>query len=103
MNEGKTVQYENNGTYALGYKAVQDKAPRTSGVYTIFTPQRWLYVGESGDIKQSLFEHLNGPSACIARRGPLSFSFEVVAPADRTGRQLALVATLAPACQRLED
>lgn len=90
---------ETTDTYAFGYRAVQDKVPNTSGVYTIFTPQRWLYVGESDDVKQSLFKHLSEPGACLARRGPLSFSFEVVAPAERVGRQQALVTALGPTCQ----
>ena len=93
------MTYEHSGTYAFGYRAVQDKVPNMSGVYTIFTSQRWLYVGESEDVKQSLFRHLNDPSACLARRGPLSFSFEVVPAAERVGRQRARVAALAPTCQ----
>ncbi len=94
------MPYEDNDTFAFGYRAVQDKAPNMSGVYTIFTSRRWLYVGESEDVKESLFRHLNEPSACIARLGPLSFAFEVVPAAERVGRQRALVAALAPACQR---
>lgn len=95
--------FDNNDTYALGHRAVQDKAPNMSGVYTIYTSQRWLYVGESEDIKQSLFKHLSGPSAWMARRGPLSFSFEVVPPAERVCRQQELVAALAPTCQGREE
>jgi hypothetical protein len=94
------VAYDDNDTYALGYRAVQDKAPNMSGVYMIYTPQRWLYVGESEDVKESLFRHLNEPSACFARHGALSFSFEVVPAAERVARQQALVAALAPTCQR---
>jgi len=90
--------YENNDTFAFGYRAVEDKAPNASGVYTIYTSRRWLYVGESDDIKQSLFAHLNAPSGCLSRRGPLSFSFEAIGPEHRVGRQHALVTALAPAC-----
>ena len=92
------MAYEDSGTYVFGYKAIQDKAPNASGVYTIYTSQRWLYVGESDDIRQSLFGHLNEPGACMKRRGPLSYSFEVVPAAERVTRQQALVAALAPAC-----
>src|SRR3954447_6094946 len=94
--EEGTVASDNDDTYALGYRAVQDKAPNMSGVYTIYTSQRWLYVGESGDVQESLFRHLNEPSACMAERGPLSFSFEVVPREERAGRQQALVAALGP-------
>src|SRR5690349_5792242 len=67
--ERGTVEYDNTDTYAFGYRAVQDKAPNMSGVYTIYTSRRWLYVGESDDVKQSLFKHLSEPSACMTRRG----------------------------------
>lgn len=99
-NQEVAVASEDNDTYAFGFRAVQDKAPNKSGVYTIYTSQQWLYVGESEDVKESLFRHLNEASACMARLGPLSFSFEVVPAAARLGRQQALVAALAPACQR---
>jgi hypothetical protein len=95
----RNVPYENNDTYAFGYRAVQDKAPNTSGVYTIYTSQRWLYVGESGDVQESLFQHLNQPSPCLARAGALSFSFEAVPPSERVARRQALVAALSPTCQ----
>ena len=91
--------YEGSETYAFGYLAVREKAPNASGVYTIYTSQRWLYVGESHDIRQSLFGHLNGLSACMKRRGPLSFSFEVVPSAQRLDRHQVLVTALSPTCQ----
>lgn len=99
---GRTVAYETKDTYAFGFRAVQDKAPNMSGVYTIYTSRRWLYVGESDDVKQSLFTHLNEPSTCLARRGPLSFSFELVPAVDRASRQQALIRALAPACQHID-
>ena len=92
------MAYEGSETYAFGYLAVREKAPNASGVYTIYTSQRWLYVGESHDIRQSLFGHLNGLTPCMERRGPLSFSFEVVPAAQRVTRQQALVEELEPAC-----
>jgi hypothetical protein len=92
------VAYDTSDTFMFGYRAVADRAPNMSGVYTIHTSRRWLYVGESDDIKQSLFAHLNAPSGCLEGRGPLSFSFEASAPEHRVDRQRALVAALSPAC-----
>jgi predicted GIY-YIG superfamily endonuclease len=91
-------EHEGTDTYVFGYRAVQDMAPKASGVYTIYTSQQWLYVGESDDIRQSLFEHLNAPGACMKRRGPLSYSFELVPAAERAIRRQALVTALVPAC-----
>ena len=92
------VVYDNNDTFTFGYRAIGDKVPTASGVYTIFTSRRWLYVGESDDMKQSLYGHLNALSSCLARRGSLSFSFEVIPPEQRVNRQRALIAALVPAC-----
>ena len=89
---------EHGETYPLAYQAVHQKAPTASGVYTICTSQRWLYVGESADIRQSLFRHLNEPHTCLIGARPLSFSFEPVPAEQRVARQHALVARLAPVC-----
>jgi hypothetical protein len=92
------MAYDGGETYAFAYQAVREKAPNASGVYTIYTSQQWLYVGESDDIRQSLFGHLNEPAACMAASRPLSFSFESVPAGERIVRQRALVAELSPAC-----
>ena len=85
-------------TYALAFRAVQDRAPDASGVYGIFTPRRWLHIGETDDIRGSLLNYLNDPDVeGLADRGPLSFSFEEVPPTRRAARRLALIARLAPA------
>jgi hypothetical protein len=92
------MAYDGGETYVFAYQAVQEKAPNASGVYTIYTSQRWVHVGESDDIRQSLLRHLNEPPACMARYGPLSFSFETVPAVERLLRQQALVTELMPAC-----
>ena len=84
-------------TYTLGFRAVQDRAPEVSGIYAIFTARRWLHIGETDDIRRSLLDHLNDPDVVrLAESGPLSFSFEVVAPAGRVARRRALIERLAP-------
>ena len=90
---------DDRDTYALGYAGVQQKAPEASGVYIISSPARWMYVGESSDIRRSLFGHLNEPTPCMEGSGPLSFSFELGQEAERVARWHALVAELQPACQ----
>jgi hypothetical protein len=87
-----------SAVYTFSHRAVIDKAPKASGVYCIFTSKRWVYVEESDDIQQSLFTHLNEPSACLHRFSPLSFSFQLTSPAVRRARLDALVAARPPAC-----
>jgi hypothetical protein len=63
----------------LGFRAVQDKAPSAAGIYAIYTSHRWLYIGETDDIRGSLLQRLNDPDATWAEEHlPLSFSFETV-------------------------
>ena len=89
---------ESGETYALGYAGVSQKAPDAQGIYTIYSAARWIYIGESDDIRRSLFAHLNEAAPCMQRFGPLSFSFELVAGVERTARCRGLVAAMAPAC-----
>jgi len=89
---------QDSDSYMFTFEAVRKKAPSASGVYTIFTAQQWVYVGESDDIQQSLFRHLNEPNASINQFGPLSFSFELAPAAERKARQQELIAELEPAC-----
>ena len=60
------MKYPAGETYALGFRAVQDKAPSAAGIYAIYTSHRWLYVGETDDIRRSLFQRLNDPDATWA-------------------------------------
>lgn len=85
-------------TYPFTFEAVREKAPSASGVYRIQTAQRWVYIGESDDIRQRLFQHLNEPGSFMHRFGPLSFSFELAPAADRKHLREALTAALQPAC-----
>jgi hypothetical protein len=73
------MKYPAGQTYALGFRAVQDKAPSAAGIYAIYTSHRWLYIGETDDIRGSLLQRLNDPDATWAEEHlPLSFSFETV-------------------------
>ena len=80
------------------HRAVLEKAPKASGVYSIFTARRWVYVGETADLQQSLFRHLNEQTPCLQRYGPLSFSFAVALPSDRKAQLDAMIAARSPAC-----
>ena len=95
------MSYESGGTYTLGYGGVGQKAPEASGIYTIYSAARWIYVGEDDNIRQSLFRHLNDAARCMARFGPLSFSFELIPADERMARWRTLVTELKPACGRL--
>jgi hypothetical protein len=83
-------------SYVFTYVGVHE-APNASGVFTIFSPQRYVYVGESDDIRQSLSQLLNESPAWMDGFGPLSFSFEQRPRAERAGCHHSLEAALNPA------
>lgn len=75
-------------------------APNASGVYALYDSNGYIYIGEGKDIQGRLIDHLNGDNACITRRQPTSFAFDLVAANQRVARQDALIAelgTMAPA------
>jgi hypothetical protein len=92
------MAYHVDDSFTFGFRAVRENAPSSSGVYTIYSSQRWVYVGDSDNIRQSLFLHLNDKNARMNGFGPLSFSFEMAPPIERVSRRNALVAELVPAC-----
>ena len=73
-------------------------APRGSGVYALFTPQQWIYVGESVNIQARLLRHLNGDHACITRLAPTGFQYERWPKSRRLARLAELIRALHPAC-----
>jgi len=87
-----------SAVYPLTHRAVIEKAPKASGVYCIFTSKRWVHVGETDDIQQNLFTHLNEPGVCLRRFRPLSFSFALISVAERPAVLSALIAARNPAC-----
>ena len=93
-------EFQSRQTFPLAYEAVAHEAPAESGIYAIQTARQWLYVGETDDIRQDLFRHLNHPTPCMRRAGPLVFSVEAIASPERRARQQALIVRLAPLCQR---
>jgi len=86
--------------FQYNYASIVANAPNLSGVYALFTPQAWIYIGESGDIQTRLLQHLNGDNPCITRNAPTGSQFELVPPAQRVARQNQLIATLDPICNR---
>ena len=86
--------------YHFNAASVLANAPARSGVYALFAAQRWVYVGESGDIRARLFQYLNGENDCISQWGPTGFQFEECPANQRVARQDQLILQLNPACNR---
>jgi predicted GIY-YIG superfamily endonuclease len=73
--------------------------PKAPGVYILWRPDRWIYVGECLDLYSRLIAHADGDDDWITREAPQGFGFELITAADqRAARRKALIRELAPAC-----
>jgi hypothetical protein len=85
-------------------KTVMTIAPHAAGVYILWRPDRWIYVGECLDLRTRLISHMDADNAWITREGPRGFGFELITSADqRVARREALIRALAPACILLPE
>jgi excinuclease UvrABC nuclease subunit len=87
-------------SYPYNYASIAANTPPQSGVYALFKSGVWIYVGESGDIRARLLQHLNGDNPCITQNAPTGFQFELVAANQRVARQDQLIAALKPVCNK---
>jgi hypothetical protein len=69
-------------SYAFTDAGVHE-APNAFGLYTIYSPRRWVSVGGSDDIRRSLYRLLNDSPRWMDRFSPLTFSFERLPPDRR--------------------
>ena len=71
-----------------------------SGVYGIFKPNVWIYVGK-GDIRDRLLQHIRGQddNPCILRNRPTFWVAEKIS-GDPSQREKELILELTPACNK---
>ena len=87
-------------SFSFTRESILANAPAASGVYAIYNPRVWIYVGETGDLKARLLEHLNGDNPCITRHAPTGFQLELCPAQQRLARQNAVILRLNPVCNR---
>ena len=74
--------------YALTSLNLQAHAPVKQGVYGIRSGDKWVYFGQTEDIRRRLMEHLSDRSHCMYRYPNLEFVCEVTPIAEDRLRQL---------------
>jgi hypothetical protein len=80
--------------------SIQNNAPESSGVYGLCNAREWLFIGEGGNIRANLLEHLKEVGTVLRTQNPTGFSFELCSPGERIRRQDTLVRELEPRCNR---
>lgn len=76
---------------------VEDLKPNQYGVYGIYKPGVWVYIGK-GDIRQRLLDHLNGDNPSILKERPTHWVGEVTQNADE--REKSLILECRPICNK---
>ncbi|HSB69994.1 MAG TPA: hypothetical protein VLT62_11730 [Candidatus Methylomirabilis sp.] len=86
------------GAFKYDLQSITKNAPPASGVYTLFSPSKCLYVGESGDICASLLETFFEDNPSLNDQHPTHFIFELIPPESRVARQADRIRELGPVC-----
>ncbi len=71
--------------------------PGTIGVYGLFRPNAFIYIGR-GDIRARLLSHLNGENPCITREKPTHYIDEVAT--NDENREKDLILEFDPICNK---
>jgi hypothetical protein len=85
----------NQPGFSFNEITIRTNAPTQSGVYALYH-DRWVYVGESENIRKRLLEHLRGDTPSVSRHAPTGFTFELAPASTRVARQDQLILQLAP-------
>jgi hypothetical protein len=67
--------------------SIEALKPDQVGVYGIYRPDAWIYVGR-GDIRSRLLDHLNGDNPRITREKPTGYVSWVTTDAERIEKEL---------------
>ena len=94
----------NGNQHKYNESTIRRIAPASSGVYVIDSPTKWIYIGESSNIRERLLDHYRGytsQSECIQSYSPETFDFErVTGRLKRIQRQNELIRAWGPECNK---
>jgi hypothetical protein len=76
-------------------ESVLAHVPEASGVYVLLTPDKWIYVGSSTNLRRALLQRLQGDPLLTIWK-PTAFAYQRVAPEQRGAAREALARELRP-------
>jgi excinuclease UvrABC nuclease subunit len=79
---------------------IESLNPRQRGVYGIYRPGTWIYIGKADDLRARMFQHISGTDGnpCILRERPTNWIAEVTNSPDL--REQALILEFNPICNK---
>jgi hypothetical protein len=94
------VPFQDPVGYDFSDFAITHFAPPAPGVYGLYSPRRWIYVGQSANLQEALRGQLFLPGPPVARERPSRFTCERwMGDLDaRLTREAELIVELRPCC-----
>lgn len=96
------MPWNNPIEYPFNMHGVKENAPPQSGVYALCDGDKWVYLGASDNLQDSLLAHLNpSTNAYIDSASPTTFSFELHPTPQCESRLKELIQELQPVLKRI--
>jgi hypothetical protein len=96
------MPFENHSNRAFTAISIDNNAPAESCVYGLSNARRWIYIGESDNLRLRLLDHLRETDTFLNAQMTTGFTYELCTPADRIVRQDRLVLELEPVVNQRE-
>jgi hypothetical protein len=92
------MPFEQQSPYPFTVAGTHAKAPAAAGVYGLVNSARWIYIGQSDNLKEELLRHLLSSDDSVLKWGPTGFVFEVCSGQSRQIRVDSLLREYVPIC-----
>ena len=98
---GFTVEWDRLQRFLLTRASVMRNAPEESGVYGLYSPNKWISICQTSNIRKALLDYLSGQRPSVLQWQPRYFVFECLYYKERSARLKELVAHHQPIANRL--
>ena len=71
------MPWNSRADYAFTVESIRANAPARSGVYGLYSPSQWIFIGEAQDIQARLLAHYRGDDTGVGYHVPTGFKFEL--------------------------
>ena len=93
------MPWHNSSYFAFNSESISQSSPSAPGVYAILNSQRYICVGRSADLRQTLLSQLNGSAGCVLNWKPTMFRYEVCTEVQAKNRCNSLIMECGPVCK----
>src|SRR5260370_21954079 len=92
------MPWHNSSYFAFNSESISQSSPSAPGVYAILNSQRYICVGRSADLRQTLLSQLNGSAGCVLNCKPAMFRHEGCTEVQAKNRCNSRIMDFGPFC-----